>query len=129
VTDIALLGRSHPLNARQLEKRYGLPKRHLESVLQALTREGILAGVRGPGGGYKLAREPARISAQEILRAATITPETREGLGYSQLLNTVVEPMMAQAERALIDQLSRISVEDLMRLANVTLQPEQEQED
>jgi Rrf2 family protein len=128
VTDIALHGGSYPLNARRLEKRYGLRKRHLESVLQVLAREGILAGIRGPGGGYKLAREPARISAQEILRATAITSESRRGRGDSRLLQTIVEPIMAQAERAFIDQLSRISIEDLMRLATATLQSEREQD-
>src|SRR5262249_33835933 len=54
----------------EVAARHHLPPRHLEPVLQALVREGILKGVRGPHGGYKLAREARRITAQDILRAA-----------------------------------------------------------
>jgi len=37
-------------------------------VMQALVRAGILKGVRGPRGGYRLARERRRITAGEIVR-------------------------------------------------------------
>ena len=39
-------------------------------MLQALVRVGILKGIRGPRGGYELARERRRITADDILRAA-----------------------------------------------------------
>ena len=51
-------------------RRHELPARHLEPVLQALVRMGILKGIRGPRGGYELARERRRITADDILRAA-----------------------------------------------------------
>ena len=53
VVDIALNDRDHPVSAKTLATRHGLPPRHLEPVLQALVREGILRGIRGPGGGYR----------------------------------------------------------------------------
>ena len=55
---------------KALAARHSLPARHLEPVLQALVRMGILKGIRGPRGGYELARERRRITADEILRAA-----------------------------------------------------------
>ena len=59
-----------PVSAKALAARHALPPRHLEPVLQALVREGILKGIRGPRGGYELAREARRITADDILRAA-----------------------------------------------------------
>ena len=50
--------------------RHNLPPRHLETMLQALVRAGILKGVRGPRGGYEIARERRRITAGDIVRAA-----------------------------------------------------------
>jgi hypothetical protein len=41
--------------------RLGLPERHLESMLQALTRHGILKGTPGSRGRYELVREEHRI--------------------------------------------------------------------
>ena len=57
VVDIALHARPMPVAAKMLAARHNLPPRHLETVLQALVRQGILKGVRGPRGGYELAQE------------------------------------------------------------------------
>ena len=70
VIDVALQAHAHPISAKALALRHGLPPRHLEPVLQALVRDGILKGIRGPRGGYALARERKRVSANDILRAA-----------------------------------------------------------
>ena len=70
VIDVAIHARGRPVSAKALAARHKLPPRHLEPVLQALVRDGILKGVRGPHGGYELAREHKRITAEDILRAA-----------------------------------------------------------
>ncbi|MGC2127916.1 MAG: Rrf2 family transcriptional regulator, partial [Methylovirgula sp.] len=69
VVDIALHARPQPVAAKTLAGRLDLPPRHLETLLQALVRADILKGVRGPRGGYELARERRRISAAEVVRA------------------------------------------------------------
>ena len=69
VVDIAIHARPQPVAAKLLAGRLGLPPRHLETLLQALVRADILKGVRGPRGGYELARERRRISAAEVVRA------------------------------------------------------------
>ena len=87
-------------------------------MLQALVREGILKGVRGPHGGYELAREQRRITAEQILRAAqTVDDGIDEPVTGSALLSHVVGPALAQAESTFSHALSRISVEDLARAA------------
>src|SRR5438128_1956001 len=73
VVDIAVHGGARPVTGKMLSARYGLPPRHFEPVLQALVRHGILRGIRGPRGGYELAREPARIMADEVVRVAGST--------------------------------------------------------
>ena len=70
VIDIALHVQRGPVAARAVAKQLRLPTRHLEPVLQALVREGILKGRRGPRGGYELARERRRISVDDILRGS-----------------------------------------------------------
>ena len=75
VIDVALNARERPVSARALAARHKLPPRHLEPVLQALVRDGILKGIRGPHGGYALARERKRISAEDIVRAASHAEE------------------------------------------------------
>ena len=115
VVDIAIHGRLRPVPARALASRHPLPSRHLEPVLQALVRDGVLKGTRGPRGGYALGRERRRITASDILRAVDAADD--EGSTTSSLLDQVVKPAMAQAEKAFAAALSRITIEDLARRA------------
>ena len=92
VIDVAINARSRPVSAKALAARHKLPPRHLEPVLQALVREGILRGVRGPHGGYELEREYRRISAADILRAASTAEDADDPpLPNSALVNDVVK--------------------------------------
>jgi Rrf2 family transcriptional regulator, iron-sulfur cluster assembly transcription factor len=118
VIDIALNARGRPVAAKALATRHSLPPRHLEPVLQALVRHGILKGVRGPRGGYELAREECRITADDILRAAGSADEV-DGVSLvnSNLLNKVVMPALGEAEHAFADALARINVADLTQSA------------
>lgn len=119
VIDVALHGRGRPVSAKALAARHALPARHLEPVLQALVRVGILKGIRGPRGGYELARDRRRITADDILRAAGTIEEAGDPVAAagSNLLNEVVIPAVGQAERAFSTALGRINLEELMRKA------------
>jgi Rrf2 family protein len=118
VVDIALHDGDHPVSAKALATRHGLPPRHLEPVLQALVREGILKGIRGPGGGYELAGEPRDITAAQILRATELTDEADPTpQSTSPLLADIVLPTVVHAEKVLSDALDRITVEDMVRPA------------
>ena len=119
VIDVALRGRGRPVSAKALAARHALPARHLEPALQALVRVGILKGIRGPRGGYELARERRRITADDILRAAGTMEDASDpaAAAGSALLNDVVIPAIGQAERAFSVALSRINLDDLVRRA------------
>jgi Rrf2 family protein len=120
VIDIAHNARGRPVAAKALATRHRLPPRHLEPVLQALVRHGILKGVRGPRGGYELARERRLITADDILRAAgTVEDKSDPPLAGSFLLDQVVVPALKQAEQAFSAALMRISVDDLARAAEL----------
>ena len=118
VLDIAMNSRGKPVAAKSLASRHRLPPRHLEPVLQALVREGILRGVRGPRGGYELARDKSDIGADEILRAAgTVENSDDPPLAGSPLLADVVVPALSRAEEAFSVALARITVADLAKSA------------
>ena len=120
VTDIALHAGRRPVDAKTLASRHGLSTRHLEPVLQALAHRGVLRGFRGPRGGYRLARAPHQITADEILRAiGSIKADEASAAVKSSLLVQVVVPPLAQAETVLCTALAHINVEDLMRAAEM----------
>ena len=117
VIDVALHGKNQPVSAKVLADRHRLPARHLEPVLQALVRDGILKGIRGPRGGYELARERRRITADDILRAASTGEDEGSLSSSSDLLKEVVQPTLAQAERVFSAALRAINLDDLARRA------------
>jgi Rrf2 family protein len=123
VIDIALNAHGRPVAAKALANRHHLPPRHLEPVLQALVRHGILKGIRGPRGGYELARERHRITADDILRAAGSEEPGEPRSVDSALLSKVVEPALAQAELAFSTALARINVEELTHTAESLRKP------
>ncbi|MGY2047341.1 RrF2 family transcriptional regulator [Methylobacterium sp. JK268] len=111
VIDIALHARPQAVSAKALAARHGLPPRHLEPVLQLLVRHGLLKGLRGPHGGYELARERRRISAGDIARAVLDAGD--EAGARPPLTGAVIDPLLGAAWQAFLDTLDRVSVEDL----------------
>jgi Rrf2 family transcriptional regulator, iron-sulfur cluster assembly transcription factor len=116
VVDVALQTEGRPISAKTLATRHGLPPRHLESVLQSLVRDGILKGIRGPRGGYELARERQRVSVNDILRAVSGANGFDEEPG-SELMHKVVIPVLSIAEQEFGSALSRINLEDMAQRA------------
>jgi DNA-binding IscR family transcriptional regulator len=80
-------------------------------------RANILKGVRGPRGGYELARERRRITMAEIVRAAlNESDEGAEG-PESALMLEVIEPLASQASQQFLVALEAVSVDELCRKA------------
>jgi Rrf2 family protein len=124
VIDVALRGRGRPVSAKALAARHGLPPRHLEPVLQALVRDGILKGIRGPRGGYELARDVRRVTADDILRSAGSVDEIgTTPLPRSGLLGKVVLPALTLAENEFAAALSRINIDEMVRSAERLIPP------
>ena len=94
-----------------------------EPVLQALVRQGVLKGIRGPRGGYQLAREARRITADDILRAISTADEEEGAATKTGVLAQVVIPALAQAEVAFSGALSHINIEDLASAAQLLQKP------
>jgi Rrf2 family protein len=115
VVDIALHSRSSPVAAKALAARHKLPPRHLETLLQGLVHAKILKGVRGPRGGYELARERRRITVGEIVRTSVnlSTAEPDEIGSHSRLLEKVIDPAVRHAGETFLVNLDAITIEQL----------------
>jgi Rrf2 family transcriptional regulator, iron-sulfur cluster assembly transcription factor len=116
VVDIAIHARPLPIAAKALAARLELPPRHLEALLQSLVHANILKGVRGPRGGYELARERRRITAASVLRAVS---SENEGDAASRclLVKQLVAPIVEAAGKAFLDELENITIDDICRRA------------
>ncbi len=56
------------LAMKEVAKRQGISLKYLERILPLLVDGGLVEGLRGKGGGYRLTREPEDYPVGEILR-------------------------------------------------------------
>ena len=119
VIDIAFNARPEPVQAKEITARQGVPQRYLEQVMQQLVRAGILKGVRGPRGGYRLAKERRRISVGDIVRVAEAIEdaESEPARPMSDLGQRIVSPLVLSLQQELMQRLDGITIEDLCRQA------------
>ena len=52
---------------KEIADRQEISEKYLESIVKELVRHGVVAGVRGKGGGYRLCRPPEQINLGDIL--------------------------------------------------------------
>lgn len=103
--------------AAEVADRLGVARRGLEPVLQALSRAGLLDSVRGPRGGYRLARRPRDISLAEVLAAVAEGSEPAEDGLSGALQEAVVAPLWDDLETGLRERLAALTLDDLLRRA------------
>lgn len=120
VVDIAYNAGGTPVQSSEITRRQGIPRRYLEQVLQQLVRAGILSGVRGPRGGYRLARERRRITIGQIVRVIrtmdTATDPLEDPAG-SDLGRRIVRPLWQEVQEEMMRRLDEITIDDLCRRA------------
>jgi len=121
VLDIAYNGGALPVQSAEITGRQGIPRRYLEQVLQQLVRAGVLEGVRGPKGGYRLARERRRVTVGEIVRVVRALEGGDDPLEEetgAELGRRVVRPLWSDLQEELMKRLDMITIEDLCTRAH-----------
>jgi len=119
VLDVAYNARPDPVQSKDITARQGIPQRYLEQVMQQLVHHGILKGVRGPKGGYTLARERRRITVGDVVRVVDqLDAEAdNEPLSQAELGEKVVGPLWTVTRDSILEKLDKITMEDLCRQA------------
>jgi len=69
MADIARWSNGEPVNLASIKERQGISLSYLEQLFLQLRRAQIVTSVRGPGGGYKLSRNPDDIALSQIIAA------------------------------------------------------------
>lgn len=67
--DLALHARQDPVSLADISERQSISVSYLEQLFSKLRRGGLVSSVRGPGGGYQLARDGATIFIAQIIDA------------------------------------------------------------
>ena len=108
------------LPLKEVAERQEISEKYLETILKGLVKEGVLIGVRGKGGGYRLSRAPDQFSVRAILQM------TEDSLAPVACLEAGSEPCVRAADcrtiglwhglnQVICDYLDRYTLADLMR--------------
>ncbi len=77
--DIAVHAQKHPVQLYQIAEHQNIPKQYLDQLILGLKRAGIVLSVRGPNGGYKLARPAETIT---LLEAVSVLEGSVENVNF-----------------------------------------------
>lgn len=116
VVDIAYHAGPQAVRSTEIARRQGIPRRYLEQVLQQLVHHGILTGLRGPRGGYRLARERRRITVGEIIRIVNRLEDSADPVKTSEgseIGIKVVRPLWEEVQEAAMARFDAMTVEEL----------------
>jgi Rrf2 family iron-sulfur cluster assembly transcriptional regulator len=67
--DLAIHHEQGPVTLADISENQGISLSYLEQLFARLRRHGLVEGLRGPGGGYRLSRRPQDISVAEVITA------------------------------------------------------------
>ena len=81
LVELALTAGHGPVSAALISKRQDLSVAYLEQLLHRLKKEGVVSSVRGPRGGYVLAKQPHHITMAQVVRVLDGANGDRNGKG------------------------------------------------
>lgn len=67
--DLAIHYAQGPVTLADISENQGISLSYLEQLFARLRKHGLVEGLRGPGGGYRLSRHPRDISVAEVITA------------------------------------------------------------
>jgi len=109
--------KNRPVASHHIAKARGIPERFLLKVLKPLVSARVLHSIKGPNGGYRLARAPNEITILEILEAVDgpirgqPTFSREEGNGS---LNRRLDQICSQAAEQVRKQLQKVRISELV---------------
>ena len=84
LADLALAGNEGLVSLAEVSRRQDISLPYLEQLFVRLRRAGLVEAVRGPGGGYRLARSADAIRVSEVMEAVEETVDAMHtGAGAS----------------------------------------------
>ena len=123
LVDLAEQNTSEYIPLKEIAVRQHISQKYSESIMTLLSKAGMVEGIHGKGGGYRLSREPADYKIGDVLRLTegTLAPVSCLECG-SDPCERADEcrtlPMWIKLDEMINDYLDDISVADLMKQEN-----------
>lgn len=110
---IASQNTAEPVRGSDICAYQNMAKRHLEPVLQHLVHAGILRGVRGPRGGYVLAKERRKIKLMDIYKAVAKMEAEEKDANPSPLHEKLMVPIYNGFAKSMEQELNNTTVQEM----------------
>jgi Rrf2 family transcriptional regulator, cysteine metabolism repressor len=110
-----------PISIKEIAERQGISFSYLEQILHKLGKAGLIDSVRGPAGGYLLARQPSELTIGDIVRvlegpiALSHCLEPGESADCYQADDCVARMVWAKVGAKIEEALDSISFDDLLQ--------------
>lgn len=112
--------KTQPTRIKEISVNHHIPDRFLVQILLQLKTAGLVKSVRGAGGGYRLSRDPSRISLADVIRA--VDDRALSGPEDTQASKTPLGLALTSAWhdvfREEIRMLDALTLAELLRRAN-----------
>lgn len=106
-----------PVTLAGISERQSISLSYLEQLFSRLRRQGLVSSVRGPGGGYKLAKNCADISVAEIINAVDEQIDATQCGGHENCKDEgrcMTHDLWATLNSKILDYLAGISLADMV---------------
>jgi len=115
LVELGLAGARGPLSAAWIAGRQDLSVAYLEQLLHRLKKQGLVSSVRGPKGGYRLAKEPQQITVAQIVRTLDGPASLQNGKAKeaSRHAQRIAHAVYRCVHERLADSLDQVTLQDL----------------
>ena len=110
----AIYSQGGVLQVTEIAQRQGIPDRYLEQMLTSLRRGQILRSIRGPRGGYQLARPPAEIRVADVVGCLEGERSARAAASRDTAEFSVISSLQDRLEQARLAILEGTTLQDLL---------------
>lgn len=105
---------------KDIAERQDISRKYLEGIMTALSKQGLLDGIHGKGGGYRLNREPKDYKLGEILQTAegSLAPVACLDCGAEPCARAAdcrTLPVWTELHNMINDYLNGVTLEDLLK--------------
>ncbi len=110
-----------PITIKEIAERQGISFSYLEQILHKLGKASLIESVRGPSGGYLLARKPSELTIGDVVRvlegpiALSHCLEPGESTDCCQADDCVARMVWAKVGAKIEEALDSISFQDLLQ--------------
>lgn len=119
--DIGLRHENGPVTLAGISSRQKISLSYLEQLFGKLRRHELVASVRGPGGGYCLARDMKKITVADIIYAVNESLDTTQCGGKENCQEDqrcMTHDLWTNLNRKMVDYLDSVSLFDLVEQQN-----------